>query len=90
MGYPGSMHSFYRRPSFAALSELPWDERKEQLADPAVKAKILAVAMIVIFGGYAIGVRLENIYLRVIGGAFCLIGLIYVLRIPVCPRSPRS
>ena len=42
MGFPGSMHSFYRRPSFAALSELPWDERKHRLADPATKAKILA------------------------------------------------
>jgi N-acyl-D-aspartate/D-glutamate deacylase len=42
MGLPGSMHSFYRRPTFAALSELPWDERKKILAEPAVKAQILA------------------------------------------------
>ncbi|MCX2980753.1 amidohydrolase [Halieaceae bacterium IMCC14734] len=42
MGFPGSMHSFYRRPSFAALDNLDWEARKQALADPALKAKILA------------------------------------------------
>lgn len=49
-----------------------------------LRAKILSVSMILIFGGYAVGVRIENIYVRVIGGGLCLIGLISVLRIPVC------
>ncbi len=42
MGFPGSMHSFYRRPTFAALADLPWEERKSELSKPEVKAKILA------------------------------------------------
>ena len=49
-----------------------------------LKTKILSVAMIVLFGGYAVGFRLENIYVRVIGAALCLTGLFFVLRIPVC------
>jgi N-acyl-D-aspartate/D-glutamate deacylase len=42
MGHPGSMSSFYRRPSFLALAELPREERMARLADPQIKAKILA------------------------------------------------
>ncbi|WP_372798783.1 YbaN family protein [Pontiella sp.] len=50
------------------------------------RAKITSVLMILLFGGYAI-YRLENPYVRIIGGALCLIGLITVLRIPVCPKD---
>ena len=42
MGHPGSMSSFYRRPTFLALADLPREERLAQLADPEIKAKILA------------------------------------------------
>lgn len=41
MGHPASMSTFYSRPSFVALDDLPWDEKIEQLRDPELKAKIL-------------------------------------------------
>lgn len=41
MGHPASMSSFYRRPTFLSLEDLPWDERIEKLKDPVIKAKIL-------------------------------------------------
>lgn len=41
MGHPASMHTFYARPTYKALAELPWDERIEKLRDPEIKAKIL-------------------------------------------------
>ena len=49
-----------------------------------LKAKRLAVSMILIFGTFAVVVAIENIYVRVIGGLFCTIGLAFVLRIPSC------
>ena len=42
MGHPASMSSFYKRPAFTALEDLPWDEKIERLRDPAIKAQILA------------------------------------------------
>ena len=41
MGLPGSMHSFYRRPSFAACDNLPWVERQQKLSEPETKARVL-------------------------------------------------
>ncbi|MBL6689479.1 MAG: amidohydrolase family protein [Pseudomonadales bacterium] len=41
MGHPASMHTFYARPTYKALADLPWDERIERLSDPEIKAKIL-------------------------------------------------
>ncbi len=41
MGHPASMHTFYARPTYKALAELPWDERIEKLRDPEIKARIL-------------------------------------------------
>jgi N-acyl-D-amino-acid deacylase len=41
MGLPSSMNPFYRRPSYMALDDLPWEERLARLADPDLKAKIL-------------------------------------------------
>lgn len=41
MGHPASMSAFYKRPTFAALDELPWDEKIAKLKDPEVKAAIL-------------------------------------------------
>lgn len=44
MGHPASMSPFYDRPSFKALSELPWDDKIKALANPETKAKILSEA----------------------------------------------
>ena len=41
MGHPASMSTFYSRPSFAALDDLPWDEKIEKLKAPEIKARIL-------------------------------------------------
>ena len=41
MGYPASMSSFYRRPTFLRLADLPWEEKIAKLRDPDIKAKIL-------------------------------------------------
>ncbi len=51
------------------------------------KAKITAVSMILLFGGYAVGFRIENGWIRIAGGLLCLIGLFCVLRIPVCRKD---
>jgi len=50
------------------------------------KAKAVAIASIVIFGGYAIGFAIENLYIRIPGAAILFIGLAFVLRIPVCGK----
>jgi len=49
-----------------------------------LRAKAIAVAMILLFGGYAIGFAIENPYIRITGGILCLTGLVCVLRIKVC------
>ena len=41
MGYPASMHSFSRRPSYLALNELPKEDRLAELRKPEVREKIL-------------------------------------------------
>lgn len=51
------------------------------------RAKIIAVASILIFGTYAIGFAIDNTSLRIIGAATLLTGLIFVLRIKVCDGS---
>lgn len=48
------------------------------------KAKIIAVASILIFGTYAVGFAIENNVIRMIGTLFLLTGLIFVLRIKNC------
>jgi len=52
-----------------------------------LRAKMLAVATILLFGTYAVCFALENIYAR--GGGALLIGtgLIVVLRIPICSNK---
>lgn len=49
-----------------------------------LKAKVVAVATMLLFGGYAIGFAIANPYARLIGGALILTGLISLLRLPVC------
>ena len=41
MGHPATMSPFYDRPSFKALTSLPWDEKIAALKDPSTKANIL-------------------------------------------------
>lgn len=41
MGFPASMHVFYRRPTFTSLAQLPKEDMLKQLHDPAIKAQIL-------------------------------------------------
>jgi len=41
MGHPASMSTFYSRPSFVALNDLPWDEKIKKLKEPEIKAQIL-------------------------------------------------
>ena len=48
------------------------------------KAKIIAVASILLFGGYSIGIAIENPYIRIAGALILGIGLVTVLRIKVC------
>ncbi len=42
MGHPASMSSFFYRPTYQLLKDLPWDERIEKLKDPITKAQILS------------------------------------------------
>jgi uncharacterized membrane protein YbaN (DUF454 family) len=49
------------------------------------RAKAVAVAMMLFFGGTAVGFALENMQLRIAGSIVLLIGLIFVLRLPTCP-----
>lgn len=51
-----------------------------------LKAKIIAVTSILIFGTWAMGFRIENRPLQLIGTILCLTGLLFVLRIPVCKK----
>jgi N-acyl-D-amino-acid deacylase len=44
MNWRGTVHPFRFKPSWVALSELPWEQQLAQLKDPAVKARILAEA----------------------------------------------
>lgn len=50
------------------------------------RAKIIAVASILIFGTYAVGFAIENIYIRIAGTLILLTGLVFVLRIRTCER----
>lgn len=54
------------------------------------RSKYLAVATIVLFGTFTLGFALTHPYARVIGGILILIGLVCVLRIPVCEKNNGS
>ena len=49
-----------------------------------LRAKIAAVASILVFGTYSIGFAIENPYLQIPGAILLLTGLVYVLRIRNC------
>ena len=42
MAWQGTVHPFRFRPSYVAIADLPWDEQKAKLADPAFKAQVLS------------------------------------------------
>lgn len=49
-----------------------------------MRAKITAVASIILFGTYAVGFAIKNPYLQIPGTILLLIGLVSVLRIKTC------
>ena len=50
------------------------------------RAKRVAVASILVFGGYAVGFALAHPHARIAGAALVLTGLVSVLRLPVCGK----
>ncbi len=42
MAWQGTVHPFVYRPSWQAIAELPWEEQKAKLLDPAFKAQLLS------------------------------------------------
>lgn len=44
MAWRGTVHPFRFRPSWQAIAELPWEEQKARLLDPAFKAQLLSEA----------------------------------------------
>lgn len=42
MAWQGTVHPFRLRPSFKAIADLPWDQQKAKLLDPAFKAQLLS------------------------------------------------
>jgi N-acyl-D-aspartate/D-glutamate deacylase len=42
MAWQGTVHPFRFRPSYMAIADLPWEERKAKLLDPAFKAQLLS------------------------------------------------
>jgi N-acyl-D-aspartate/D-glutamate deacylase len=44
MAWRGTVHPFRFRPSWQAIAELPWEEQRAKLLDPAFKAQLLSEA----------------------------------------------
>ncbi|MBN8501726.1 MAG: D-aminoacylase [Sphingomonadales bacterium] len=42
MAWQGTVHPFRFRPSYVAIMDLPWEEQRTKLLDPAFKAQLLA------------------------------------------------
>ena len=42
MAWQGTVHPFRLRPSWQAIAELPWEEQRARLLDPAFKAQLLS------------------------------------------------
>jgi N-acyl-D-aspartate/D-glutamate deacylase len=42
MAWQGTVHPFRLKPSWQAIAELPWEQQKAKLLDPAFKARVLA------------------------------------------------
>ncbi len=57
-----------------------WDDNR----CVSLPAKLIAVTMIVLFGGYSVFFVLSEIFLQIITGSLLVIGLWFVLRIKLC------
>ena len=44
MAWQGTVHPFRLKPSYKAIAELPWEEQRAKLLDPAFKAQVLSEA----------------------------------------------
>ncbi len=44
MAWQGTVHPFRMRPAWAEIAELPWDQQRAKLLDPAFKARLLGQA----------------------------------------------
>ncbi len=44
MAWQGTVHPFRMRPAYAEIAQLPWDQQRAKLLDPAFKAKLLGQA----------------------------------------------
>lgn len=44
MAWQGTVHPFRMRPSWQAIADLPWDQQRARLLDPAFKAQLLSEA----------------------------------------------
>ncbi len=42
MGHPASMNSFFYRPTYQRLNDLPWEDKIARLKDPEIKKQILS------------------------------------------------
>ncbi len=42
MAWQGTVHPFRMRPSWQAIADLPWDQQRAKLLDPAFKARLLS------------------------------------------------
>ncbi len=51
------------------------------------RVQLVAIASIVIIGGYSIGYVISDLWLQVFGSFLLIVGLTVVLRIPVCDKS---
>lgn len=69
----------YRHPLFGTLIR-NWEERR--CVNCAVKR--LAVVCVLVFGGYAVFVALQNEWAKVFGGGLVMVSLITLWRLDVC------
>ncbi len=51
------------------------------------RVQLVAIASIVVIGGYSIGYAISDLWLQVFGSFLLIVGLTVVLRIPVCEKS---
>lgn len=48
------------------------------------RAKVSAVMLMLLFGGYAVGFAVEELWIRLVAISLLVIGLLAVLRVPSC------
>lgn len=73
MAWRGTVHPFRFRPSYVAIADLPWEDQKAKLLDPAFKAQLLSEAsdfseapqdivglLMVVAGGWAMQFEMDD------------------------------